>query len=326
MSSLPHGSEPRTGASLLAQVSTLYYLDGRTQAEIAQRLRLSRPKVCRLLCAARDAGIARIIVSPTHGALLALETELEARFALREVRIVPSSFDEPAASIRCQLGAAAAADLARSVRPGHTVGLAGTDLLASMIDAAAPMTASEVRVVQGVGWEQTAPSSKRTLMDLVLDLAHRIEGSAVVLPAPFVVESHEDRRKLEADPQIGDALQALDALDTLYTEIAPVAPDVDYQHIQPAPMGRIALRHFDLRGHMLGESADGHVVGISIEQLHRARHVVALAHGPAQAPVIAAAMRTRLVGTLITDECTARAIVALPSLAGATTGGNSRYA
>jgi DNA-binding transcriptional regulator LsrR (DeoR family) len=299
------------GEGLLAQVSALYYLDGRTQAEIAQRLRLSRAKVSRLLCAAREAGIARIVVSPPRGMLVGLETELEARFALREVRIVPASLDESPESIRRQLGIAAAADLARSVRAGYTVGLAGMELLASMIDAVAPMVGSNVRVVQGVGWEH---DTQRTLMGLVLDLAHRIGASAVVLPAPSVVDSDEARRELETDPQISDALRALDSLETLYTEVASAASDVALMREGSIPMGRIALRHFDRRGRMLGTVADGHVVGLTIDQLQRVRHVVALAHGPAQAGVIAAAMRTGLVGTLITDELTARAIAALPSL------------
>jgi deoxyribonucleoside regulator len=305
-------SNPSVRACLLAQVGALYYLDGRTQADIAELLGLSRPKVSRLLCAAREAGIVRIVVNPPPRLPVGLETELETRFALREVRIVPSSFDEPPDLTRRQLGIAAAADLTRSVRPGHTVGLIGTELLASMIDAVDPMVDSGVRVVQGIGWEQAPSSPQRTLMDLVLDLARRIQGSAVVLSAPSVVDSDEVRRNLETDPQISDALHALDALDTLYTEVAPAAPIVR-AGAAPVPMGRIALRHFDCRGRMLGATADGHVVGLTIEQLRRARHVVALAHGEAQAQVIAAAMRTRLVGTLITDERTARAIAALPS-------------
>jgi DNA-binding transcriptional regulator LsrR (DeoR family) len=64
---------------------------------------------------------------------------------------------------------------------------------------------------------------------------------------------------------------------------------------------------------MLGTFADGHIVGITVEQIRRARHVVALAHGAAHATVIAAAMRTGLIDTLITDELTARAIAALPT-------------
>jgi DNA-binding transcriptional regulator LsrR (DeoR family) len=64
---------------------------------------------------------------------------------------------------------------------------------------------------------------------------------------------------------------------------------------------------------MLGAAVDAHVVGLTLEQLQRTRHVVALAHDPAQAHVIAAALRTGLVGTLIIDERTARAIAALPA-------------
>ena len=301
-----------SGRALLAHVSVLYYLEGRTQDEIARRLQLSRAKVSRLLSTARETGIARIFIRPPPGALLTLETELETRFGLREVRIVPSSGDDTEESTRWKLGAAASADLARSARAGHTVGLIGMDLIACMVDAIGSSVAPGVRVVQGVGWEHSS-SEQRTLMDLVLDLARRIEGSAVVLPAPSVVDSEQVRSSLAADPQISDALRALDVLDTLYTEIAPATSSGVRSDESPIAAGQIALRHFDCRGQMLGDDVDGHLVGLSIEQLNRARHVVALAHGQDQAPVIAAALLTRLVGTLITDELTARAIVELPS-------------
>jgi len=301
-----------SGRALLAHVSALYYLDGRTQDDIARQLRLSRAKVSRLLYAAREAGMVRIFVRPPSGTFLSLETELETRFGLRHVRIVPASCDEPVEEVRARLGAAAAADLVRSGKPGQTVGLVGQELLASMVDAAAPKVAAGVRVVQGVGWEHDS-SPQRTLADLVLDLARRIEGTAVVLPAPSVVASEHVRRSLEVDPQIREVLHTLDDLDTLYTEIAAAVSGVDRSTDGPLPVGHIALRHFDYQGQMLGAAVDGHVVGLTTEQLKRARHVVALAHAPAQPHVVAAALRTRFVGTLITDELTARAIAALPT-------------
>jgi deoxyribonucleoside regulator len=300
-----------SGRALLAQVSALYYLDGRTQDDIAQRLRLSRAKVSRLLHAAREAGLVRIFVRPPPGTFLSIETELEARFGVREVRIVPSSCDEPLEETRRKLGAAAAADLVRSAKSGQTVGLVGQELLASMVDAATLRVAADVRVVQGLGWEHGS-SPQRTLADLVLDLARRIQGTAVVLPAPSVVDSEQVRRSIEVDPQISDVLHTLDALDTLYTEIAPPASGVVDASNQPTPLGRIAFRHFDCRGQLLGAAVDGHIVGLTIDQLRRARHVVALAHDPAQAHVIAAALRTRLVGTLVTDHRTACAVAAIP--------------
>ena len=307
----PHDTGIR--ANLLAQVGALYYLDGLTQAEIARRLRLSRPKVSRLLCAARDEGIVRIVVKPPRDVLAMLETELEQRFELREVRVAPLASGRSPEWARRQIGAAAAADFSRSTRSGHAVGLAGGVLIASMIDAARPMATSDVRVVQGLGWESAA-SSQRTLMDLVRELAHRIEGAASVLPAPSVVASDAVRRELEADPHIGDTLEKLGRLDTLYVELASSKSDVVNSTPAEAgslPVGHIALRHFDRAGRLLGASADGHVLGITVEQIRRARHVVALAHSPANAHAIVAALRTRLIDTLITDELTARAIAVL---------------
>ena len=298
--------------ALVAHVSALYYLEGRTQEDIARQLCLSRAKVSRLLCAAREAGMVRIFVRPPPGTFLGLETEIEARFGAREVRIVPSSCDDAPETVRRRLGAAAAMDLLRSAKSGETIGLAGRELLAPMVDAATPKVAAGLRVVQGVGWEHGSIPG-RALVDLVLDLARRIEGTAVVLPAPSVVDSEHVRSSLEVDPQISEVLHALDDLDTLYTEITPAASIARPTREGPTPVGRLALRHFDCQGQMLGTAADGHVVGLTIEQLKRAQHVVALAHGPTHAHVIAAALRTRLVGTLITDELTARAVAALPT-------------
>jgi len=135
----------------------------------------------------------------------------------------------------------------------------------------------------------------------------------VVLPAPSVVASAHIRDSLVTDPQISDVLDALDAVDTLYTEVVPAASDRTCARDEPVPVGHIALRHFDSEGHMLGTVVDGYVVGLTIEQLYRARHVVALAHDPERPHAIAAALRTRFVDTLITDESTARALAALPA-------------
>jgi DNA-binding transcriptional regulator LsrR (DeoR family) len=304
---------PGHRANLLAQVGALYYLDGLTQAEIARQLCLSRPKVSRLLCAAREEGIVRIVVNPPMGLQAALESELEEGFELREVRVVTLASTRSPEWARRQLGAAAAADFARTVRSDHVVGLVGGVLLPSMIDAVKPIVATGVRVVQGVGWENAMPP-QQTLMDLVGELARRIDGTPILLPAPSVVASDAVRRELADDAHIGDVLRTLDALDTLYVELAPGVSKVAkaaLPHTASTPVGHIALRHFDRAGRLLGTCADGHVVGITLEQMRRARHVVALAHGPANARAFAAALRTRLIDTLITDELTARAIAVL---------------
>jgi deoxyribonucleoside regulator len=175
-----------------------------------------------------------------------------------------------------------------------------------------PMVKSDVRVVQGVGWESTS-TLQRTLRDLVSELAHRIEASAIALPAPSVVASDAVRSDLEVDSHIGDTLRMLGALDTLYVELSSSIPAVEKTMAEQGsvPVGHIAHRHFDQTGRLLGTCADGHVVGITVDQMRRAAHVVALAHGPVRVHAIAAARSTGLIHTLITDELTARALAAL---------------
>ena len=63
----------------MTRVARLYYDDGIRQPEIAQRLRLSQPKVSRLLKQAQELGIVRISVRPPSGTDPALEQALEDR-------------------------------------------------------------------------------------------------------------------------------------------------------------------------------------------------------------------------------------------------------
>jgi DNA-binding transcriptional regulator LsrR (DeoR family) len=116
------------------------------------------------------------------------------------------------------------------------------------------------------------------------------------------VASEAVRRGLEADPHITAALRALDALDTAYVEIGCAGPG--------EPVGHIALRRFDRCGRLLHGALDRRVVGITVAQLRRVRHLVALASAPGDPALVAAGLRTGIVRTLITDELTARALAA----------------
>ena len=47
---------------LLGKIARLYYEDGQTQAQIAERFGISRPIVSRKLAEAREAGIVKIFI------------------------------------------------------------------------------------------------------------------------------------------------------------------------------------------------------------------------------------------------------------------------
>ncbi|HKZ90951.1 MAG TPA: helix-turn-helix domain-containing protein, partial [Candidatus Limnocylindrales bacterium] len=92
---------------LMTRVARLYHDEGVRQPQIAARLRLSQPKVSRLLKQAQAEGIVRISVRPPSGTNPDLEGALESHFGLHEVEVVDISRDDDEVAVR-ELGAAAA--------------------------------------------------------------------------------------------------------------------------------------------------------------------------------------------------------------------------
>jgi DNA-binding transcriptional regulator LsrR (DeoR family) len=314
---------------LLSKVSTLYYLRDQTQQEIAERLRLSRPTVSRLLRDAQDHGIVQITVSAPRGLHLDLETRLEARFGLGVVRVVGGETTAHADGggpelLRRQLGAAAAAYLARTVQPGETIGLTWGATLSAMVQALAPLPTTGVCVVQTLGGIGP-PHAEAYAGDLVRRLATLLGASAVLLPAPGVVATRGVRDALRQDPHVQAALRRLDALDTVFVGIGSLAsnPVLNDGHSLPAgavaelraagAVADVALRFLDARGRAVRSSLDDRVLGITAEQLRRVRRVVAVAGGADKVDAIVATLRARVVDVLITDRGTAESLAEHPN-------------
>ena len=69
----------RADVEILLRVSRMYYEQGLTQSEIAERVGYSRPHVPRLLTHAREWGIVRISISHPLERILAIEADLRRR-------------------------------------------------------------------------------------------------------------------------------------------------------------------------------------------------------------------------------------------------------
>ncbi len=301
---------------LLSKVSTLYYLRDQTQQEIAERLRLSRPAVSRLLRDAQTHGIVQITISPPRGLHIDLESRLEEQFGLGVVRIVPT---EPGTSpdlLRRQIGAAAAAFLSRTVHPGDTIGLAWGTTLSAMVQAMAPMATDGVHVVQTLGGIGP-PAAEAYAAELVRRLAQLLGAVPVLFPVPGVVATTEVRDVLRNDPHVQNALRYFDRLDTVYVGIGAMDTNsvLNDGHSFPVgtlesltkagAVGDIALRFFDAMGAPVKTALDERILGITTEQLRRAPRVVAVAGGPGKVDAIHAALKADIVNVLITDQDTA---------------------
>src|SRR5581483_5063856 len=107
----------------------LYYVEQLNQQEIADRLRLSRVKVTRLLQRARDENIVEVRVANANEPCLASERALVKRFGLRDALVVPAEDGE---RLRQHLGQSGAAYLERVLRDDDVVGIGSGATLSEM--------------------------------------------------------------------------------------------------------------------------------------------------------------------------------------------------
>jgi len=311
---------------LMTRVARLYYDLGLKQPQIASRLRLSQPKVSRLLKAAQDEGIVRISVRAPSGTNPELEEALEARFGLLEAEIVDISRDDDDAAVR-ELGAAAAFQVESTVRSGDVIGVSSwSATLLAMVEAMHPVTGvRDTRVVQilGGGGDPAAEGHATHLIRRLADLLH---GQGTFLPAPSSVGSKDARDVLLDDPFVKSAMALWDQLDVALVGIGGQEPSgllassgnvfspVELKTVREAGgVGDIGLRYLCGNGDPVDSPLDDRVIGIELRQLKQVPRAIAVAGGPEKTEAIRAALLGGWVNCLITDTYTAERLLATSS-------------
>ena len=307
---------------LMTRVARLYYDVGLKQPEIAARLRLSQPKVSRLLKGAQDEGIVRISVRAPSGTNPELEEALEARFGLTEAEIVDISRDDDDVAVR-ELGSAAAFHVESTVRSGDLIGVSSwSATLLAMVDAMHPLSGvRDVRVVQILGGGGD-PAAEGHATHLVRRLANVLHGEGTFLPSPSSVGSPAARDVLLQDPFVARAMALWDELDVALVGIGGQEPSgllassgnvfspEELRSVREAGgVGDIGLRYLCADGRPVDTPLHDRVIGIELDQLRRTPRSIAVAGGPGKTEAVAAAIVGGWINCLITDTYTAERLL-----------------
>jgi DNA-binding transcriptional regulator LsrR (DeoR family) len=304
---------------ILLKVAHMYYEGNLTQQEIANNLRLSRPKVSRLLQQAREQQIVQIkIISPPEN-YAELENKLESKFALKEVVIVHINEDSRA-SIVHKLGAAAASYLNRIVQDGDLLGFTWGGSLSALADSISSENKENIRVIQMVGG-LGEPTSETHALDIAKRVAIAMKANLALLPAPGIVGSIEVRQILLADRSIKQALELAPKSNIVFVGIG--APELsslilqgnimsleEMQHlIDLGAVGDIGLHFFDINGDPILSDVENRVIGVGLETFRKIPHSVGVAGGSGKLNAILGAIRGKYINTLITDQITAQKLL-----------------
>jgi DNA-binding transcriptional regulator LsrR (DeoR family) len=306
-------ARPVRDGALIVTAAHLYYVEERSQDEVAKQLGVSRSTVSRLLAEARQTGVVRIEVTaqpPVEG----FEDELAGQLGLERVYVAQGAAapDDPGVVLA---GAVGQALLDSELRAGDALLVSWGRATWSISHADLPKIPGVV-VVPALGglndeqpWVQTNEIARR--------IAARLEGSVLLLHAP-AVPSAELRESLLTDESIraaltrwDDAAAALVGIGA-WAQAQPVPPSLlsmDAEALR-ATAGDVVGRLFDANGAPMPYATEAQLLGISRDQLARIRRRIGVAVGTQKVEAIVAAARSRLVNVLVTDVITASALSA----------------
>ncbi len=304
---------------LMTRVASLYYMEDVTQAEIASRLSLSRPKVGRLLQKARNDGVVDIAIR-THPALSAqLEADLAAGFGLAGAVLVADQYSQDA---QRAMAARAAGDLlARSLRDGDVVAVGMGRNVGAVPDQLSRLTGRSCTFVAAMGGSPQVGTGINP-NDICRRLAERFGGKAESLYAPAYAESAASREAFMRHSDVRETLARARFAQTALVGIGDARNDSAVVQMgcfsaaemstmrEAGAVGDILGYFFDLEGRPAGGGIGDRVVGLGADDLRAVPRVIAVSSEEGKARSVLGALRTGVVDVLVASIGTGRQVLA----------------
>lgn len=309
-------SPEETERQMHIRAAWLYFMEGMTQADIADTLGTTRLKINRILSEARLNGLVNITINSPLMSTVALERELIRDFNLVDAVIIPTPVDK--SQTHNLLGKAAAQFvsqfLARNSVRRFGIGWGGT--LSEMVNQLAVANYSDLTVISIMGG--LTHGAEFNTFNIVSDMAKRLGARCEYLAAPIYAGSEESRNIILQQDVFRRAFEEIELADLTVVSIGDATeqsllisrglpPDASMEELRAAGAVTDICGHFlDADGRELDHPLNRRAITLSLEALRKIPTRVFAAGGDHKTEAIAAVLRSGLVSVLICDEDTAR--------------------
>jgi lsr operon transcriptional repressor len=304
---------------MLGRAARLHYQHGYTHQQIAETLGVSRVKVTRMLAEARRIGIVEIRIHSDETIFTDLEVALADRYHLTSAWVAPSFDDHD--RLYASLGTLGATALEAVLTPGMTVAVGLSDTVGAVAPHVQIDGPSSAVFVPATG-SRLASQDGAQPHEVAQALARAFQGTARHLPAPVLASNAEAAELLRSEPDVAQALELARSADIAIYGVGGMLPGSGILMDGTAPpsqikelaaggaVGNISAGFFDGAGVPVTSSLTGRLIGLSLEELLRVPIRIALAGGRNKEQALAGALAGGYVTVLVTDERTARALLA----------------
>lgn len=307
--------------AFLANVALLYYGEGLTQSDIAQRMKVSRATIVNMLREARERGIVDIRVDGRSLAASNIARDLRERFGFADVYVARAGEGKATDTETdlAQLARVAASAFCDILEPGDRVGVEWSRTIHELARQLPRLTVEGVEVCQMVGSMVSAhlPASE----SCAILIANALSARCYTLHAPALVANAELARIFLSEPTISAQLKRLSQLDMSVTSIGTLSPDT---HLVTAGMatpadlkaaedagacGIMCCRYITAEGNPCPMPPDDRLIAVDIAMLRRVRKRLLVVRGADRAQATLAAIRGGLATHLCVDQALAEALL-----------------
>jgi deoxyribonucleoside regulator len=303
---------------LLVEIAVMYYLENKTQSEIAEALFISRPKISRLLKSARELNIVDIKINYDSDEINRIKKQIQHRFGIENIVIIKTLSTEEE-TIK-EIGKAAANELKYHLSDGIKIGMSWGRTVKCMVDQFKPKRYKDIKIVELFGAVEHGDQAEKYL-SIGYDFSQKVGGLYYSLPAPLYINDTSTRNILIDNPIIKNTLRMIDNCDFLITSIGAVntnSPQVIWDaHVESksraelihlGAQGYLCAHFFNQEGHFIDHPINNNIIGIKTDTIKH-KKIFLIAGGLSKWKAIEAVLRGGFINTLVSDDKTLKKIL-----------------
>ena len=297
----------RRDQEFMSIIAYLYYYADMNQSDIADRLFLSRSTVSRLIKKARQSGVVELKINEPWERDLTMEDIIKTTFSVASARVLRISEGMEQNAVLDILGQVATYSVSCNVQKHSILGMSWGNTISHVNNTITTMQNIPLTVVPIMG-TMTYPDTNPESLKLSQRFARIYSGQFFPLEAPLFASSREELAALLADPGIAEAINTSRKADLIVTSVGSIE-DRSWDRVfgmdrlvrlkEIGCVGHIGGHFFDINGREIDGTYKELHVGLTLEEIAANGHVMCVADSPRKAEAVYAALRGRLVNTLI---------------------------
>lgn len=306
--------------AFVTEVCWHYYINEMTQAEIAGAMGVTRLRVNQAIQRAKQGGMVKVQIESPFLPRLELQDELQRRFGLAGACVAPANPD--AYDYHRPVGAALASFLMANLKAKSwkKIGVSWGMTLQAAINRMSRLSYPDLEIISMIGG--TSQGAQFNSFGIASGFAERLEAKYSLLAAPVFLSAGVDLHLFLSQAlfqthfakfgQLDAAiLTASNLSDRSYLISTGLPGEISTAELTAAgAVGDVVGRFLDQDGKVVSNALDGRTIGIDLATLRSIPDRILAAAGHHKVEIIRAALRGGIANTLITDDVTARLLIA----------------